>query len=83
MKSVLIFLIKGYVKLVSPILPATCRFYPTCSHYAVTAIDQHGAIKGLYYATRRLLKCHPYYKGEFVDPVPPLCCERDKSQKDR
>ena len=50
--------------------PPTCRFYPTCSQYAIEAVEEHGAIKGSYLATRRILKCHPFHEGGF-DPVPP------------
>ena len=74
MKSILIVFIKGYVRLVSPILPATCRFHPTCSHYAIEAIEHHGALKGSFYGLRRLLRCQPYYKGDFYDPVPQTKC---------
>lgn len=47
-----------------------CRFYPTCSQYALEAITKYGAIKGGYLAVRRILRCHPFYKGDLNDPVP-------------
>lgn len=47
-----------------------CRFVPTCSQYALTAIERYGAIKGGYLAVRRILRCHPFYKGDLNDPVP-------------
>ncbi|HEY0826758.1 MAG TPA: membrane protein insertion efficiency factor YidD [Bacilli bacterium] len=58
-----------YRKIISPLLPPTCRFYPTCSEYALESIEQHGALKGSYYAVRRICKCHPFHAGGF-DPVP-------------
>jgi putative membrane protein insertion efficiency factor len=68
-KKVLISLIFLYKKLLSPVLPPACRFYPSCSDYASGAIECHGVFKGLYLAARRLLRCHPYHPGGY-DPVP-------------
>ena len=66
-------LLKGLVRVysyaVSPLMGANCRFHPTCSAYAVEAIDRHGAIKGVFMALRRILKCHPWHKGPLIDPV--------------
>ena len=59
-----------YKRFLSPLLPQACRFHPTCSVYAVQAIDRHGPFKGSYLAARRLLRCHPFHPGGF-DPVPP------------
>jgi putative membrane protein insertion efficiency factor len=59
-----------YRRWISPALPARCRFYPSCSAYALEAVRTHGAIKGLGLATWRLLRCHPFHPGGF-DPVPP------------
>lgn len=69
MRVLLILLIKIYKICVSPFLPPACRFYPTCSDYALEAIRKHGALKGSYLAVRRLLRCHPLCEGGF-DPVP-------------
>ncbi|MCK1976109.1 membrane protein insertion efficiency factor YidD [Jeotgalicoccus huakuii] len=69
MKKILIRAVHFYQKNISPMSPPTCRFYPTCSNYAIDAINEHGAIKGSYLATRRILKCHPFHEGGF-DPVP-------------
>ena len=66
----LLGLIKLYQTLISPITPSTCRFQPTCSHYAKEAIIVHGARKGSVLALKRLFKCHPWGKSGF-DPVPP------------
>jgi putative membrane protein insertion efficiency factor len=69
MKYILIFLIKVYQKTISPFFPSSCRFYPTCSHYAVEALQKHGFCKGIFMAVKRILKCHPFHPGGF-DPVP-------------
>lgn len=69
MGRLLILLIRVYQRLVSPALPPSCRFYPSCSAYAVTAIERHGALRGSYLAARRLLRCHPFHPGG-IDPVP-------------
>ncbi len=70
MSRLLIGLIRIYQRFVSPYKPRTCRFYPTCSHYALEAIQVHGALRGGWLATRRVLRCHPLNPGGF-DPVPP------------
>ena len=69
MKKLLILPIRFYQRYVSPMLPPACRFTPTCSHYAIEAIQKHGALKGLWLALRRLLRCHPW-GGSGYDPVP-------------
>ena len=69
MKKILMYIIKFYQKLISPLTPPSCRFYPTCSHYGLEAIEKHGAIKGSWLAIRRISKCHPFHEGGF-DPVP-------------
>ncbi len=69
MKYVLIFLIKVYQKTISPLFPSSCRFYPTCSHYASRALRKYGFFKGIFLAIKRILKCHPFHAGGF-DPVP-------------
>jgi putative membrane protein insertion efficiency factor len=66
--------IRLYRVLISPLLPASCRFQPTCSAYALEALHEHGPLKGLYLATRRILRCHPitWLGGSSgFDPVPP------------
>ena len=69
MKKILILLIKLYQKFISPMFPAKCRFYPTCSQYTLEAVKEHGAIKGTYLGIKRILKCHPFHEGGY-DPVP-------------
>ncbi len=66
---VLAALIRGYQLLLSPLLPPSCRFHPSCSRYALEAIVRHGALKGTWLAVRRLARCHPFHPGGF-DPVP-------------
>lgn len=68
-KMILKGLVRAYSYVISPLLGPNCRFHPTCSAYAVEAIDQHGAVKGGFMALRRILKCHPWHKGPLVDPV--------------
>ena len=70
MKTVMLSLIRFYQRNISPAFPARCRFRPTCSAYAFEAINKYGAIKGGWLALRRFLRCHPFYKGDFFDPVP-------------
>lgn len=64
-----VLLIKGYQLLISPILPSTCRYSPTCSHYAIEALQKHGLIKGGWLATKRIGSCNPW-GGSGYDPVP-------------
>lgn len=61
--------IRFYQRFISPLTPPACRFTPTCSQYALEAIQKHGPLKGLYLAVRRLLRCHPW-GGSGYDPVP-------------
>lgn len=70
MKKLMLALIRFYQRAISPYTPACCRFTPTCSAYAFEAINKYGAMKGGYLALRRLLRCHPFYKGDPYDPVP-------------
>ena len=70
MKRLLLGLIRFYQKRISPAFPPRCRFSPTCSQYALEAISKYGAWKGGWLALRRLLRCHPFYKGDWYDPVP-------------
>lgn len=69
MGRLLIALVRAYQYLISPLMGPHCRFHPTCSHYAVEAIEVHGAVRGSYLALRRLSRCHPWHPGG-VDPVP-------------
>lgn len=64
----LIGLIRLYQKLISPLFPARCRFYPTCSAYAVQAVERYGVLRGGWLTARRLSKCHPWHPGGY-DPV--------------
>ena len=70
MKSVLLLLIRFYRKAVSPCFPPCCRYTPTCSQYALEAVEKYGAARGGWLALRRFLRCHPFYKGPLYDPVP-------------
>jgi putative membrane protein insertion efficiency factor len=70
MKILLIALIRGYKMLVSPLLPPACRFHPTCSVYAMEAIERFGVLYGGKLAIGRILRCHPFHPGGY-DPVPP------------
>ncbi len=69
MKRLLVTLIVTYKRLLSPILPPACRFVPTCSDYAVAAIEKHGPFRGVFLAVRRIVRCAPWHPGGF-DPVP-------------
>ncbi len=70
MKKLLIKAIGFYQRHISPYRSACCRFTPTCSAYAVEAIQKYGVLKGCFLACKRLLRCNPFYKGDFHDPVP-------------
>ena len=69
LRQLLLWIIRAYQLLVSPWLGSSCRFYPSCSCYAHTAIEKHGAVRGAWLALRRLLRCHPFNEGGY-DPVP-------------
>lgn len=62
-------IVRGYQLLVRPLLPATCRYEPSCSHYAMEALERHGAVAGTWLAVKRILRCHPWAAGGY-DPVP-------------
>lgn len=68
-RRLLATLIRGYQRFVSPALPPSCRFHPSCSQYALEAVTRYGALKGGWLAARRLARCHPFHPGGF-DPVP-------------
>jgi uncharacterized protein len=69
LKKLLISFIRFYQIVISPIKPPSCRFYPTCSHYGLEAVQRFGALKGGWLAAKRILKCHPFHPGG-IDPVP-------------
>ena len=68
--QLLLLLLKGYQRFISPMTPPTCKFYPSCSQYAVIAVQRHGALRGTALAAWRLLRCNPWNLGG-VDDVPP------------
>lgn len=67
-RTALTLLLVGYRKVISPLLPAACRFYPTCSAYTKQAIEKHGVLKGIFYGLWRIARCHPGHGGGY-DPV--------------
>lgn len=69
--ALLVVLLRGYQRWVSPLLPPSCRFWPSCSEYAVQALQVHGLLRGSWLTARRLLRCGPWHPGG-VDPVPPV-----------
>ena len=71
MKRILLACIKFYQRAISPFFPARCRYVPTCSQYAVEAIERFGPWKGGWLAFRRLMRCHPFSGHDRFDPVPP------------
>ena len=68
-RQMLVLAVQGYRHGISPLLPPRCRFYPSCSAYAVEALEKHGAAKGSWLAAKRLCRCHPFNPGGY-DPVP-------------
>lgn len=70
MKKVLLALIRFYQRAISPYFPARCRFRPTCSAYAMEAINKYGAMKGGWLAIKRFCRCHPFSRRDPYDPVP-------------
>ncbi len=69
MRKLLLLPIRLYQYAVSPMMASHCRYYPSCSQYAIEAISHHGGLKGLFLSVKRLLRCHPWGKGGY-DPVP-------------
>jgi uncharacterized protein len=78
----LVMLLTFYRRFVSPLLGANCRFYPSCSAYALESVQLHGALKGTWLAMRRLSRCHPFHTGG-IDPVPGSVFERDWADQKR
>ena len=70
MKHLFLALIRFYQRCISPYTPACCRFTPTCSAYAIEAIEKYGALKGFWLTLKRFLRCHPFSKHDPYDPVP-------------
>ncbi|MBE6940196.1 MAG: membrane protein insertion efficiency factor YidD [Ruminococcaceae bacterium] len=70
MKKLFLLLIRFYQRSISPLFPRRCRFIPTCSEYAREAVEKYGAAKGGWLALKRFLRCHPFHKGGWYDPVP-------------
>ena len=68
MKTLCILLIRFYQLFISPLFPPTCRFYPTCSQYAIEAIQKKGVLRGVFLAIKRIAKCHPFHPGGY-EPV--------------
>ena len=68
--GILLLVIHGYRYFISPLMLPSCRFYPSCSNYAIKAVEKHGGLKGLYYFIRRIFKCHPFHTQTGYDPVP-------------
>lgn len=77
MKKLLLSLIRFYRRHISPHLPPMCRYYPTCSCYAIEAIETHGALRGTMLAVWRVLRCNPLSRGGY-DPVPPKREKKDR-----
>ncbi len=78
MTTLLRFLLRAYQLMISPLLGPRCRFYPSCSNYALEALQVHGAGKGSWLAAKRVCRCHPFNDGGF-DPVPPAAAPNDKN----
>lgn len=79
MKIILIWLIRGYRTFISPLFPPTCRFHPTCSIYALQAIERFGPWRGSCLALRRILRCHPFHQGGY-DPIPEITSKDEKTR---
>ena len=70
MKRAILKMIRFYQTAVSPLFPSRCRFIPSCSQYALEAVEKYGAAKGAWLAAKRFSRCHPFHKGGWYDPVP-------------
>jgi putative membrane protein insertion efficiency factor len=69
LKSFMLLVVKAYQEILSPLLPQTCRFYPSCSEYSRESITRYGVVRGMVFTLVRLAKCHPFHPGGY-DPVP-------------
>ncbi|MBX3174146.1 MAG: membrane protein insertion efficiency factor YidD [Gemmatimonadaceae bacterium] len=81
MKTLLVLFVRAYQAVLSPLLPAACRYHPTCSHYAIEALEKHGALRGSWLAAKRIARCHPFRPGGF-DPVPDPPSPRPTTSRD-
>ncbi len=79
MKWLLVMVLRGYRLVISPLYGQVCRYYPSCSAYALAAVEQHGSARGSWLALRRLGRCHPWSAGGY-DPVPDVCPQRRTAQ---
>ncbi|BAW95867.1 hypothetical protein NIES970_07810 [[Synechococcus] sp. NIES-970] len=70
MKTIILWGIQGYRRWISPLFPPSCRFQPTCSQYALEAVERFGPVRGSWLAVKRIGRCHPFHPGGY-DPVPP------------
>lgn len=70
MKRLILRMLSFYKRQISPALPPSCRFLPTCSEYAMQAVEKYGAMKGGWLAVKRVMRCNPLHKGGWYDPVP-------------
>jgi len=75
MKTLALWMLRTYKRWISPLFPPSCRYVPTCSEYALEAVERFGMLRGGWLAARRLLRCHPFVKGGY-DPVPADCCHK-------
>lgn len=82
MKKILLLFIRVYRYLISPLLGEKCRFYPSCSLYAQIAIERYGVLSGIWLITKRLCKCHFWYRGDSYDPVPEIV-EKEKNDREK
>ena len=74
-KGTMLAVLRGYKRIISPLLPQACRFEPTCSEYAMDAVELYGPLRGAWMTLRRVARCHPFSRGGF-DPVPPVSPDR-------
>jgi len=77
-RSLALSLLRGYKRFLSPLLPPACRYVPTCSEYAMEAVDRYGVVRGGWMAMCRILRCHPFARGGF-DPVPLHRCQLNET----